>query len=230
MNLSRLGNLLRTWVRKVLQGPRGRFVLAAIAVLFAAAAVFVHFYRTGTSVTTFSGLGPLARTTSAHVAGSDSFQLGLLGFAAVFTLAGVFYGRLSAITLPGGIGIKLTPEQQQQATAAVARRAGVRAQRPPAQRPLMLHLTSMAETPAAGAPEQVLQATADTVAGAAQAAQHTATLAEAMLRLARTSPDGLRVMAETIGIPQEEWTQLLTGTIPPGVWDTLADRALDQVP
>lgn len=229
--MSWLRNLLgRPWARRLLHGPRGRLVLAVVAVLFAAAAIFVHFYRTGTTVVAVSGLGPPVRTTSVHTAGSDSFQLGLLAVAAVFTLAAVFYGRLSSITLPGGIGIKLTPEQRQQASAAVAHQAGLRVRRPAAQRPRMFHLTSMAETPGAADPQEAMAATTDTVAGAAQAAQHTAEYAEAMLRLARTSPDGLRVMAEAIGIPEQDWTQLLTGTIPPGVWNALADRALDQIP
>ncbi len=233
-----------SWYASIRRRPAGQYVLGVIAALFAAAAVAVHFWQVGTSQTVVAGGGAKpASVTTVHQAGSDAFQLGLLGFAAVFALATVFYGRLSSITLPGGIGIKLTPQQKEQASKAVARQARARASQPAAQaaagkpgraapppQPRLVHLPVLAATP--GAPDQarILQATNDTVEVSALAAQHTAETAETLLRLARTSPDSLRVMAETMGLPQQQWPQILTGVIPDGVWDVLAGHALDQIP
>jgi hypothetical protein len=223
--------------------PWARYVLAGAAVLFVVVAVTVHFWKLGTSVTIVSSNSPAAvRTTTVHAAGSDAFQLGMLGFAAVFGLSAIFFSRLSSITLPGGIGIKLTPEQKQQASQALARQVSARANQPAAkattpgaaeqllrQQPAMLRLPVMAAAPAATNPAEVVQATSDTVELASMASQHTTDLAETLLRLARTSPEALRVMATEIGIPENEWSQLLTGVIPGELWDRLASRALDRV-
>jgi hypothetical protein len=220
-----------------------RYVLATAAVLFIAAAVTVHVWKAGTSVSVVSATpSSPAKTTTVHATGSDTFQLGLLGFAAVFILATVFYGRLSQITLPGGIGIKLNPEQKQQASEALARQAQARAAQPAAQaaapgqvkqvlvkQPRILQLPVMAAASAAGDHQQVLQATHDTVKDAALAAQRTADYAETLLRLARTSPDACRTMAEALDIPPQDWSQMLTGVITPEAWDRLAKRALDEV-
>jgi hypothetical protein len=222
-----------------------RTILAVAAVLFAVAVITVHFWRTGTSLTVVQTTAPASvTTTTVHSAGSDAFQLGLLGFAAVFALAAIFYGRLSSITLPGGIGIKLTPEQKQQASQALARQALARTAHPSTQPgapaefgatelqkepPHVLRLAAMAKAPAAADAEEVTEVAGATVAQSALASQHATDLAQTMLQLARTSPDALRVMAEQLKIPQDQWSQLLTGTITDEVWDTLAARALDQV-
>jgi hypothetical protein len=224
---------------------QARTILAVAAVLFTAAFISVHFWQTGTSVTVVQTTVPASvKTTTVHSAGSGSFQLGLLGFAAVFALAAIFYGRLSSITLPGGIGIKLTPEQKQQASQALARQTLARAAQPgaqpgapaqfgatepPRQPPHVLRLAAMAKTDGAADPGEVNEVASATVAQSATASQHTTDLAETMLQLARTSPDALRVLAEQLRIPREQWSQVLTGMIPDEVWDTLAARALDQV-
>jgi hypothetical protein len=225
--------------------PWGRHILTGAAVAFAAVAVTLHFWKTGTSVTVVSATaaGPV-QTTTVHAAASDSFQLGMLGFAAVFALAAIFYGRLSQITLPGGIGIKLTPEQKQQASQALARRtlarssalvpqpaapAGFGAAEKHAPAPHVLVLAEMAKAPAAADGAEVRQVASDTVTQASMASQHTTDLAETLLRLARTSPEAFRVMAQELDVPAQDWPQLMAGAVPDEVWNELADHALDQV-
>lgn len=221
--------------------PWARYILAGAAVLFALVAVTLHFWKTGTSVTVVSAGSTPVKTTTVHAAASDSFQLGLLGFAAVFALAAIFYNRLSAITLPGGIGIKLTPEQKEQASQALARRTVARTTPPAPQpgappafgaaepQPRALRLAELARTPAAAGDAEVQQVTKETVAQSALASQHTTDYAEALLRLAKTSPDSFRIMAQQLGIPAQEWPRLMAGVISDDVWNRLADRALDQV-
>jgi hypothetical protein len=234
---------LQRWLKTLKGLLTARPILAVLALLFAAAAITVHLWKSGTSVTVVSATASSpARTTTVHAAGSDAFQLGLLGFAAVFALATAFYNRLSQITLPGGIGIKLDPEQKQQASEALARQAQARADQPAAEvaaadhvqealarQPRILQLPLMAAAPSAGDHAQVLRATGDTVKDAALAAQRTTDYAEALLRLAHTSPETCRAMCEALGIPPDEWSQVLTGVIPPQVWDRLAKRAFDEV-
>lgn len=236
-------NTLKRWLTALKGWLTARPILAVMALLFFAAAITVHLWKSGTSVSVVSATpSSPAKTTTIHAAGSDAFQLGLLGFAAVFTLATVFYNRLSSITLPGGIGIKLDPEQKKQASEALARQAQARADQPAAQaadsgrmqqvlseQPRILQLPVMAAAPAAGDHQQVLQATHDTVKDAALAAQRTTDYAETLLRLAHTSPDTCRAMAEALDIPPQDWSQILTGVISPEVWDRLAKRALDEV-
>jgi hypothetical protein len=50
-----------------------------------------------------------------------------------------------------------------------------------------------------------------------------------LLRLARMSPDSFRDIAEAWEINSRWWPQIMSGTIPQPVWETLADRALDEV-
>lgn len=221
--------------------PWARYILAGAAVLFALVAVTLHFWKTGTSVTVVSAGSTPVKTTTVHAAASDSFQLGLLGFAAVFALAAIFYSRLSSITLPGGIGIKLTPDQKQQASQALARQTVARTSPAVAQpgapagfgaaeqQPRALRLAEMAKSPAAADDVEVQQVTEQTVAQSALASQHTTDYAEALLRLAKTSPDSFRIMAQQLGIPVQEWPRLTAGVITDDVWNTLADHALDQV-
>jgi hypothetical protein len=67
------------------------------------------------------------------------------------------------------------------------------------------------------------------VQDAALAAQRTTDYAETLLRLAHTTPETCRAMCEALGIPPDEWPQVLTGVIPPDAWDRIAKRALDEV-
>jgi hypothetical protein len=50
--------------------------------------------------------------------------LSLLGTGAILILAGALYTRLSAIKLPGGAEITLTPQEREQVAEHVAERAG----------------------------------------------------------------------------------------------------------
>jgi hypothetical protein len=180
------------------------------------------------------------KTTTVRGTGSDALELGLIGFATLLALMAIFYDRLSEISGPG-FGIKLAPTQKRDASEAVARRTRARVQQPAAtaslrplewpalrQQPAMFRLAMMASSAAPQQTDAVLDATQEVVEQSSQATLRTIDYAESLLRLAQTSPESLRAVAEAWGIPEAEWLPLMTGTIPTGLWDRLADRALTE--
>lgn len=225
--------------------PWGRWLVAIAAALFAIAVVVVHFWRVATSVTVVTSTHPAAvKTTTVHSVGSVPLQLGFAGFAAVFALAAVFYDRVTAITLPGGVGIQLSPPQREAASEAVAvavrgraatlasaaRRANnVQELDLLAQQQPVTRLAVMAAAPMPVPRELALDATEETARRTAEATQRATSYAQTLLRLAQASPDSLRATAEAWGIKRADWSLVMAGEISPGLWHTLAERALDDV-
>jgi hypothetical protein len=74
-------------------------------------------------VTSNASKGTTAKTTSTSTP-SEGVLLALLGSGVILAVAGALYTRISAITLPGGAGITLTPEEAQRVVARVAEKAG----------------------------------------------------------------------------------------------------------
>jgi len=78
--------------------------------------------RAGSGSTT-TATGGTSKTTTKGMP-SEAVLLSLLGTGAILVLAGALYNRLSAIKLPGGAEITLTPEEREQVAAKVAEKAG----------------------------------------------------------------------------------------------------------
>jgi hypothetical protein len=179
---------------------------------------------------------PLASVVTAVNRGkaSDTLALGLLGFAAVLILAAAFYGRITTITFPGGGSVSLTPEQQQNARKAVAKKVGERTRHVHGDsgervEPGVYKLAAWALSSTGEDADAVSATAADAVEKSSHATQIVISRAQMLLGLGRVSPDALGHAAEAWGISRREWQSILDGTIPRSVWERLAERALDEV-
>jgi hypothetical protein len=176
---------------------------------------------------------PSEKTTSVRTSGSDTLELGLLGFAALFGWMSIFYNRLSKISGPGGIGIELSPTAPQQASDAVARMARKRladgVPHGPGGLSHLYKLATYAQTTHEADQPKVLDATQRTVEVAGRATLRTMEYAKQLLWQAG-SPERLRDSAALHQITdKDDLADLREGIVKDHVWDILADRALTDI-
>lgn len=189
-----------------------------------------------------SATAPGVTTTSVKTTGSDTLELGFLGLAALFLLVAVFYDRLTEISGPGGIGIKLSTEQQSNMSEAVAQVGGERTRKRAALTPDVIrqqlqqsgnpppfHLAMMARIDQTQSLDDVVRVTQETIDTGGKATILATSYAETLLRLAASSPDSLRALARAWDIPDEELGTLVVGRIGDRLRRRLAARALDEV-
>lgn len=181
------------------------------------------------------------KTTRVDSTAGDTLVVALLGAAGVLLLFAAFGGRLSEFGLFGA-SFKLSPEDRQRVTRAVARRArhlaAVFAERADAEPALLqlaaaparasgpLRLMVMARGQQHLWPE-ILEAHSRMADQTAAATARAMSDAETLLVIGHTAPDSLRAFAQPWDLTEEDLQALRAGELPDGVLDKVADRALD---